>query len=206
MARFSLIPREEKFYDDFITMTDQVRAGAALLQQMFASEPPVYDKANEIKEVEHRCDFLAHDVIQRLHQTFITPLDREDIHLLAHAIDDVLDAIDDTAMRVPLYHIDKVRFGARELSAIIGRQVDQLAVAVKELERRRGVLERTVEVKRLEHDADEVHKQAIRQLFDDERDPLTVIKWKEILDFLEKATDRCDDVANLLETVVVKHG
>src|SRR5215204_4826080 len=111
---FRLIPREEKFFDDFVAMAEEIRRGAALLQEMLAPEQPLWDKADEIKEVEHKCDFLTHEVIQRLHKTFVTPLDREDIHTLARSLDDVMDAIDASATILRLYHIDTVRPGARE--------------------------------------------------------------------------------------------
>src|ERR1700754_2149894 len=103
MVRFSLIPREEKFYEDFKMFADQLRNGARLLEQMIATDPPLADKAYEIKELEHQCDFLTHEIIQRLNKTFVTPIDREDIHALARALDDVMDAIDDAAALVPLY-------------------------------------------------------------------------------------------------------
>ena len=206
MARFRLIPREEKFYDDFRMMADQLRAGARMLEQMLAVDPPIADKAHEIKEVEHQCDFLTHEIIQRLNKTFVTPIDREDIHELARTLDDVMDAIDSAAALIPLYRIDKVRPGARELTAVIIKQTDELRAAVEALEGRKGVLERAIEINRLENEADRIHKQAIGLLFDEERDPIMVVKWKEILDVLEEATDACEDVANLLENVVVKHG
>ena len=206
MARFRFIPKEEKFYDDFKQMADQIRKGARLLEQMLAVDPPVNDKAAEIKEVEHQCDFLTHEIIQRLNKTFVTPIDREDIHELAKKLDDVMDAIDSAAALLPLYRIDKVRSGARELTRIIIQQSDEIRVAVEALEKRKGVLERSIEINRLENEADRVHKQAITQLFEEETNPIMVIKWKEILDLLEEATDACEDVANLLENVVVKHG
>jgi len=206
VARFRLIPREEKFYDDFRMMADQLRAGARMLEQMLAVDPPIADKAHEIKEVEHQCDFLTHEIIQRLNKTFVTPIDREDIHELARTLDDVMDAIDSAAALIPLYRIDKVRPGARELTAVIIKQTDELRAAVEALEGRKGVLERAIEINRLENEADRIHKQAIGLLFDEERDPIMVVKWKEILDVLEEATDACEDVANLLENVVVKHG
>lgn len=206
MAKFRLIPREEKFYDDFKMMADQIRHGARLLEQMLASDPPLADKAHEIKEVEHQCDFLTHEIIQRLNKTFVTPIDREDIHELARALDDIMDAIDSAAALIPLYRIDVVRPGARELTRVIVQQADEVRVAVEALERRTGVLERAIEINRLENEADRIHKRAIGELFDTETNPLTVLKWKEILDVLEEATDECEDVANLLENVVVKHG
>ena len=206
MARFRLIPHEEKFYDDFMAMADQLRVGAKLLEEMLAGDPPIADKAHEIKEVEHKCDFLTHEIIQRLNKTFVTPIDREDIHSMARTLDDVMDAIDNAASLIPLYHIERVRNGARELARVIADSTDQVRGAVEALERRSGVLERTVEINRLENEADRLHKSAVGQLFDEERDAITVMKWKEILDRLEDSTDRCEDVANLLENVVVKHG
>jgi len=206
MGKFRLIPREEKFYDDFISMADQVKVGAMLLAEMFAGEKPIAAKALEIKEVEHKCDFMTHEIIQRLNKTFVTPIDREDIHSLATRIDDVMDAIDMAAGLVPLYRIDRTRFGAKELTKVIIEQIGVLRLALVALEKRSGVLDRTVEINRLENEADKVYKDALGRLFDEERDPITVIKWKEILSLLEQATDRCEDVGNLLENVVVKHG
>jgi uncharacterized protein Yka (UPF0111/DUF47 family) len=162
---FRLIPREERFFDDFVALAEQMRKGAALLEEMLAPTKPIWDKADEIKEVEHKCDHITHEVIQRLHRTFVTPLDREDIHTLARTLDDVMDAIDASASVVRLYQIEVVR----------------------------------------PDEADRVHENALRRLFEEERDPIAIIKWKEILDFLEVATDRCEDVANVLEGIVVKH-
>ena len=207
MGRFSLIPREEKFYDDFKAMADQLRMGARLLEEMVASDPPIADKAHEIKEVEHKCDFLTHEIIQRLNKTFVTPLDREDIHLLARTLDDVMDAIDDAAALIPLYRIDKCRTGTRELTRVIAAQADELRKAIDSLENKHAnILDHAVEINRLENEADRIHQSAIGQLFDEERDAITVMKWKEILDVLEDATDAAEDVANLLENIVVKHG
>ena len=203
---FSLIPREEKFYDDFTALAQQIRRGAGLLEEMLAPDHPIWDKAHEIKEVEHKCDFLTHEIMQRLNRTFVTPLDREDIHGLARRLDDVMDAIDAAAAIIPLYRIERVRAEARELSRIIVQSTDQVASAMKSLARLRGVVDCAVEINRLENEADRAHQAAVRSLFEEERDPLTIMKWKELLDFLEAATDRCEDVANVLEAVVVKHG
>jgi predicted phosphate transport protein (TIGR00153 family) len=206
MARFSLIPREVKFYEKFKSMADQLRHGARLLETMLATDPPKADKAFEIKEVEHQCDYLTHEIIQSLNKTLVTPIDREDIHELARTLDDVMDAIDNAAGLLPLYRIDKIQEGARELTAVIVKQCDEIREAMSALEARKGVLERTIEINRLENEADRIHKAAIGKLFDEETDPIAVMKWKEILDLLEEATDACEDVANLLENVVVKHG
>jgi uncharacterized protein len=202
---FRLIPREERFYDDFIALAEEIRKGAGVLEAMLAPDRPIWDKADEIKEIEHKCDFLTHEIIQRLHRTFVTPLDREDIHTLARTLDDVMDAIDACATVVRLYQIDRVRPDTRELTRIILACAEQVVQALKALERRKGVAEPAVEINRLENEADRAHQAAMRRLFEEERDPIQIIKWKEILDFLEDATDRCEDVANVLEGVVVKH-
>jgi len=180
--------------------------GARLLEEMLEPERPVWDKADEIKEVEHKCDFLTHEIIQRLNRTFVTPLDREDIHALARSLDDVMDAIDASATLVRLYRLDSVRFGARELARIISACTDQVHLGLTALEQSKGLAGPAIEINRLENEADRVHQQAVTMLFDDERDPIVVMKWKEALDFLEDATDRCEDVANVLEGVMVKHG
>jgi hypothetical protein len=203
---FRLIPREEKFYSDFLALADELQVGARRLEEMLAPDRPDWDKAEEIKEVEHKCDFLTHEIIQRLNRTFVTPIDREDIHALARSLDDVMDAIDASATLIRLYRLDRVRFGARELARIITKCTEQVRLALQALESHKGLITHAVEINRLENEADRLHQQAVGRLFDDERDPLMVIKWKETLDFLEDATDRCEDVSNVLEGVFVKHG
>jgi predicted phosphate transport protein (TIGR00153 family) len=202
---FRFIPKEEKFFEDFVEMAEQIDRGAGLLEQMLAPEQPLWDKADEIKEVEHKCDFLTHGVIQRLHKTFVTPLDREDIHTLARSLDDVIDAIDDCAAALRLYQISKTRTDARDLGHIIKASTVQVVSAMRALGKKQGISEAAVEINRLENEADRAHQIAIRRLFDEEKDPIQILKWKEILAFLEAATDRCEDVANVLEGVVVKH-
>ncbi len=203
--RFRLLPRNEDFYAMFITMAAQLRVGGGLLEEMLALDPAIWDKAEEIKEVEHKCDTLTHQIIQRLNTTFVTPIDREDIHALAKSLDDVMDMIDASAKLVRLYKIGPIRYGARELAHVVSVSIDQVRLALEALEKRTGVAQRAVEINRLENEADRIHEEAVRRLFEEERDPIMIMKWKEILDFLEEATDRCEDVANLLEGVVVKN-
>jgi len=202
---FRLIPREARFFDDFVAMAEQIKLAAGMLEDMLAPEKPIWDKADQIKEVEHKCDFLTHEIIQRLHRTFVTPLDREDIHDLARSLDDVMDAIDACAAVVRLYSIERVRPDARELVRIIKASADEMVKALKALERRKGVAEPAVEINRLENEADRIHQAAVRHLFQEVRDPIEIMKWKEIFDFLGDATDRRQDVANTVEGVVVKH-
>jgi predicted phosphate transport protein (TIGR00153 family) len=204
---FRLLPREEKFYTDFLTMAEELQKGARLLEQMLAGDKPIWDKADEIKEVEHKCDFLTHELIQRLNRTFVTPIDREDIFALARSLDDVMDAIDASAAVIRLYSLTTVRSGARELAKDIYASTVVIHHALAALEKgAKGVSAHGVEINRLENEADRIHQQAVVKLFDEETNPITVIKWKEALDFLEQATDRCEDVANVIESIVVKHG
>ena len=206
MARFSLIPREGRFFQDFVGLSEEIRTGARALKQMMSDDPPDLGKADIIKDIEHSCDGRTRTIIDRLNRTFVTPLDREDIHALAISLDDVMDAIDAAAAVSRLYKITHVRPGAKRLADIICDSTDRITEALQALEERRGVLELAARVNQLEREADRVHQDAIVALFDEERDPIAVIKWKEIFDFLEAATDRCEDVGNLLEGVVVKHG
>ncbi len=203
---FRLIPREEKFYTDFQALADELKRGARLLEEMLAPERPAWDKADEIKEAEHKCDALTHEIIQRLNRTFVTPLDREDIFNLARSLDDVMDAIDAVASLVRLYKLDSVRVGARELARIVTAATDQVRLAVGAMQQQKGLMPHAIEVNRLENEADRVHHQAVSKLFEEERDPLMIMKWKETFDFLEDASDRCEDVANVIEGVMVKHG
>jgi hypothetical protein len=205
-VRFRLIPREEKFFGDFITLADRIVSGATLLERMLASDPPAWDTALQIKQIESECDALTHNIIQRLNKTFVTPIDREDIHALAKSLDDVMDAIDAAAAVTRRYRMAQLRYGARELASLTWQSAMQVKVAVEALERKTGVHQLAVEVNRLENAADDIHDEALRRLFEEEKDAITVIKWKEVLDLLEEATDRCEDCANVLEGVVVKHG
>ena len=204
---FSLIPRSHHFFDDFVGLSEEIRGGAKLLKQMMSSDPPDMSKADAIKDVEHSCDGRTRAIVEAVNRTFVTPLDREDIHALAISLDDVMDAIAAAAAVTRLYKIGHIRPGARRLADIVCESMDRITEALGKLDKQRtGVLEIAARVNQLEREADRVHQDAIVALFDEERDPITVIKWKEIFDFLEAATDRCEDVGNLLEGVVVKHG
>jgi predicted phosphate transport protein (TIGR00153 family) len=201
-----LIPRSEHFFNDFIGLAEELRAGARELKQMMSSDPPDMSKAERIKDIEHTCDGRTRAIIDSVNRTFVTPLDREDIHAMAISLDDVMDAIDAAAAVTRLYKITRLRPGARRLAEIISESTDRICEALAALEKRTGVLEIAARINQLEREADRVHQDSIVALFDEERDPIAVIKWKEIFDFLEAATDRCEDVGNLLEGIVVKHG
>ena len=203
--RFRLIPREERFFQDFVAIAAQLCEGARLLEEMLRPEAPVFAKAAEIKDVEHRCDELAHDLLQRLHRTFVTPIDREDIHELLRALDDVIDDIDASADMLRLYKIQQVRPAARELAVTLTTACEQIHRGMSALEGRKGVIEIVQEISRIESRADAIYQADVGALFDEEKDAVAILKWKEILDMLEGATDRCKDVATVLEGIFVKH-
>jgi len=205
VARFRLIPREERFFTDLSAMADAIAEGAAVFEAILASDPPALARAGEVQAIEHRCDDFTHAIVERLNRTFVTPIDREDIHALADSLDDVMDAIDSAADSLSLFKIDRVRPEARQQAVLIRRSVEQLRLALTSLERQEGAREAVHEAKRLEHEADAVHRSAISRLFGEETDAITIIKWKEIFDFLEHAVDCCDKVAVVIEGVVVKH-
>ena len=204
--RFRLFPKDEQFFDLFTQMANEIRAAAGMLEQLLATDPPDLTKVDPIKDAEHRCDALTHDTIQRLDRTFVTPFDREDLYALATSLDNVMDAIDHAASLVRLYKIDHIRPVARELAHTVSASAERLYSALDALAAKKPVHPHAVEINRLENEADRAYQEAVRSLFEGETDPITIIKWKEIYDMLEVITDCCEDVANVIEGVVVKHG
>jgi predicted phosphate transport protein (TIGR00153 family) len=204
-VKWRLIPREEAFFESFVKMASEIKLAATLYQEMVAPDEPLWDRAAQINDVEHRCDDLTRDVLLRLHRTFVTPIDREDIHALALALDDVADAIDDCAKLMQLYRLDRVRPGVRELGRILADQTAHVEKAMEALRDKMVVAGSTEEIDRLEHEGDVVYQESIVKLFDVEKDPIQVIKWKELYGHLEAATDRCEDIGNVLDGIAVKH-
>lgn len=203
--RLGFLPKKVDFFTDFVRLADRLRDGSALLETMLAGETPDAAKAGEIQDAEAACDTITHDIIQRLNRTFITPIDREDIHALARTLDDVMDAIDAAATLLPLYEIPNVRFGARELAAVISSQTATLYTAIGALRQRQTVYELIREIHTLEHHADGIYHDSVKRLFREEGDPIAVIKWKEIFDQLEAATDAAEAAADVIEGIVLKH-
>ena len=203
---FSLIPKEEAFFELFKQAAHNVIEGSRLLKEMMEDFHDLQDKAKKIKEVEHVGDGITHDIAMRLNQTFMTPIDREDIHDLASALDDILDAVDAVADRFVIYKIARpTEWAIRladilyEASVAVGRGVDRIGMSHAQIK------ECCVQVNSLENKADRVSRDAISALFEKETDPISVIKWKEIYETIEEGTDRCEDVSNVLERIVLKH-
>lgn len=208
MPKFSIMPREPKFFDLFEKSVANVAKAAKELADFLEDYTNVPLKVARITELEHAGDAITHQIMEQLHRTFVTPLDREDIALLTERLDDVMDFIEDAANAMLLYRIEQPTTRAREMAAILVALTSELVLAVPHLRNRskmKEILEHCVEINRLENEADAILRHALAELFDDT--PIAdVIKWREIYEHLETAVDRGEDVANVLEGVVLKHG
>ncbi len=203
--KFRLIPRDEQFFDLFRSTATEIRKAAADLEAMLAAAPLDTSKVDAIRDAEHRCDTFTHDTIQRLHRTFVTPFDREDLYTLATSLDDVMDSIDHVASLIRMYKIRELPRGARELAHTVSSSATSMYAAIDALAGETPVQPHAVEINRLENEADRTYAEAIETLFDTVTDPILLMKWKELLDQLEMITDACEDVANVIESVVVKY-
>jgi len=208
LARLNIIPRETKFYDLFEKSAGNLVVAAGKLADLFDNYEDVEAKVALMKDLEHEGDSITHEIMQSLHRTFVTPIDREDIARLANTMDDVMDFIEAAARTAMLYRIAQPTDRARQLVSIILKVTYRLNEVMPLLRRRdrfKQVLEQCVEINRLENEADDVHHAALAELFDNTRDVREIIKWREIYEHMESATDRGEDVANVLEAVVLKH-
>ena len=203
-----LLPRDERFFDLFTSVASLNVEAAKHLHQLLKSDPEQRNFLVEsIKRLEHEADDLTHEVITRLDRSFITPLDREDIHLLASRLDDIIDRIDGTARRIQIFRPGKAPQGVILITDVIVRSTQQILEAVRVLNGSKTgvVIAACVQVKKLEEEGDFVYHEWLGRLFEDEPDPVTLIKWKEIYDTLEKTLDQGEDVANVLESIAIKH-
>jgi predicted phosphate transport protein (TIGR00153 family) len=204
-VRLRLIPREESFFDLFAEDAANVLAAARLFEAMLRSYDAPEQRAAEIRSAEHRGDEISHEIGHRLEKTFVTPFDREDIHGLISALDDVLDLIEEAADTFVLYRVDAPTAVAVQQAAIVVKQCEQLNDALSKLRGFKGLEPRWIEVHRLENEGDQLARQAIADLFADGGDPVEIIKWKEIYGLLESTIDKCEDVANIIERITIKH-
>ncbi|HTM38161.1 MAG TPA: DUF47 family protein [Terriglobales bacterium] len=199
-----LIPREQKFFQMFADVASNLTKGATLLVDILKNPSGDPARIGQLQEIEHRGDEMTHAIIRMLNQTFITPFDREDIHLLSSSLDDVLDFVNAAAIRMTLYGITNPPPAAAEIAGFIVTQAGELSKAVALLDDNQRLLEHCVEVNRLENEADRVSRRAIAELFEREKDPIQLIKIKELYEVLETATDKAEDAANVLEAVALK--
>jgi predicted phosphate transport protein (TIGR00153 family) len=208
-VRFSFIPREQVFFPLFEESARNMVKAAQSLKELVDTWQDVEQKVNGITEIEHQGDLITHKIIAQLHRTFVTPFDREDIAQLAYTLDDVTDFIHAASDAMLLYKVDPPAQRVKELADIIVQGAAEIEKAMPQLRHRgelKKILERCVELNRLENAADRVYRSALVELFSDSTDMAHVIKWREIYQHMESATDRCEDVANVLEGVAIKHG
>ena len=203
---FSFLPKEDHYFALFTQMTEKIQEAAGILVEMLQSTDDNFDVfSKKIKSVEHECDELTHSVTTKLNKSFITPFDREDIYTLSVALDDVCDYIDAAARAVVMYNIHESDPFTQELAVIIQKLSNEINGAVSHLKEAKGMEQHLLEIQRLENDADEVYFRAMAALFRNSDDPVRIIKWKEIYEILENATDRCESVGNIIESIVLKH-
>ena len=198
------MPREEGFFDLFAKQADNVVVGAKALQQMLSQYTGVPEQVQSVKAIEHEGDEITHGILTKLNQTFITPFDREDIHELCSQIDDVIDLIDAAASRFVLYRVDKVREGTLDLVKVLVSASVEVSSAVHSLSTPEKALKHCIEINRYENESDRICRTLIAKLFDEETNPVQIIKWKEIFEVIETAVDKCEDVANVIEGVILK--
>jgi predicted phosphate transport protein (TIGR00153 family) len=204
-----LFPREERFFDYFDRASEKIVTGARLFNEMMQDLSNAEEKARQIKDVEHEADHITHETVAKLHTTFVTPIDREFIYSLITKMDDILDLIDDACERVFLYKIRTSTPEAIDLVNILGKAIEQVAKGVRglrDLKNSRSILDICIEINRLENEGDRIYRTALSVLFNSPSDPIEIIKWKDVYETLEDAIDRCEDIANVLEGIVLENG
>ena len=206
MGRLNFLPKEEQYFALFIQMTVYISDAARELKEMLADKDHDFvEYVRRIKGLEHACDELTHSISTRLNKSFITPFDREDIYMMSTALDDIVDLINGAARAIIDYDVHEIKDYAHDFADVIVRMAEQLREVVAILEKPKNITQRLVEIHRLENEGDDIYHAAVAELFREEPDPLTVLKWKEIYEKLEAAIDRCENVANIIESVVIKH-
>jgi predicted phosphate transport protein (TIGR00153 family) len=201
-----LIPRDEGFFVLFESLATRMTRSASLLNALFTEPTRLEQFAGQIKELEHQADETTHEIMMRIDRSFVTPLDREDIHLLATRLDNVVDLMDGTARRAQMFHLKDRREPAKELTQVLVRATEMIASAVKSLKNPHEVQRIGREMKLLEEEGDAIYSSAVGALFEGTPNALDVIKWKELYDNIEHAIDECEDVLNVLESVAIKNG
>ncbi len=203
---FSLLPREDEYFVLLSLMTEKIQDGSNALVEMLQDKRENFEThTKRIKDIEHECDEISHKITVKLNKSFITPFDREDIFALSVALDDVMDYIDAGARAIIMYDIQEINDHAKHLAKVIQSLAIEVNSAVSMLKKPDGMNQNIVEIHRLENEADDVYFRAIGELFHNQTDPMTLIKWKELYEILENATDRCESVANIVESIILKH-
>jgi len=200
-----LLPRDDQFFTLFDQLAGHLATTAKMLDNLFGDASHVSEHVRAIKDIEHKADLLTTTVNQRIDKSFITPIDREDIHTLASRLDDVIDLLDGTARRFEMLHINEVLPPAKQLSGVLCRAANEIQAAVAEMRQPREVNEHVALIKHLEEEGDAIYHEAVGALFAGRPDPLDVIRWKEMYDTLERAIDSCMGVAQVLQSISLKN-
>ncbi len=200
-----LIPRDEQFFDLFNQLADHLRTSAQLLDELFAEPQRTPELIKKIKDVEHAADELTLSISTRIDKSFITPIDREDIHLLASRLDDVIDRLDGTARRLVMLHINEVREPAKKMAHVLLRAAEHIGQSVRAIKRPSEVAKQTAAIKMLEEEGDALYHDAVGALFAGTPDPIEVIRWKEIYESLEQGIDQCMGVALAVQSISLKN-
>jgi len=201
----NVLPRDEKYFDQFTELARRTHEAARILARFFGGESGVGAVADQIKRLEHECDEISHQILRSIDRTFITPIDREDIHQLAVRLDDVIDLIDGTVRRLVLFNIMTPTEPSKRLSQVIVAATSEVVEAVAALRKQKGVIEHCIRIKQLENEGDVAFHEAVASLFRETTDPIEVIKWKDVYENMEGCIDQCEAVAHVLESVVLKH-
>ncbi len=206
MAFFNILPKENEYFALFSQMTGKIQEASNILVEMMQDTGGNFEAyVKQIKDVEHACDEVTHNLSVKLNKSFITPFDREDIFTLSVALDDVIDYIDAAARAILMYDIREINDHARSFAKVIQGLAIELHSAVSLLEKPNGMNQHIIEIHRLENEADDIYFRANGELFRDSTEPVMLIKLKELYEILENATDRCESVANIIESIVIKH-
>lgn len=199
------LPQNDKFFNLLNELAENILKGAEIINEMFANSDLLPENASKIHVIENRCDDLAHNIISELNKTFITPIDREDIHALTNSLDDIIDSIDTIGRRMTIYRLKGNTIFGTQLSEILLSQVKLIVDIVKSLKDHKNMSQKIFSVRTLETKGDEVFREALIQLFENQTDPIELIKEKEILEIVEKAVDRCQRAAIVLESITIKN-
>jgi predicted phosphate transport protein (TIGR00153 family) len=202
------LPRETSFFDFFEQHAALTIEGTKEFLSLVTTGANIAAKCRRISDIEHETDTITHRCVEALHKTFITPIDRDSIHRLITKMDDVMDFVEAAAERLDLYELTVMTGDVRDLADVLHRSSQQVEVAVRGLRSLgdpQATLKLCIDINRLENEADAILRRSVARLFKEEKDPIMVIKWKEVYENLESATDRCEDVANIIEGVILEH-
>ena len=202
------LPKETSFFDFFEQHAALTVEGTKEFLSLVTTGANIETKAKRVSDIEHETDVITHRCVEALHKTFITPIDRDNLHRLITRMDDVMDFVEAAAERIALYELTVMTQDVRDLADVLVRAAQQVELATKGLRNLKdpqSILKQCIDINRLENESDQILRRAVARLFKEEKDPIMVIKWKEVYENLENAADRCEDVANIIEGVILEH-